>query len=322
MMNIHTNQTPVLLISFNRPETTLRVFERIREVRPQKLYLAFDGPRPDKKGETEKCIECRKIVNMVDWDCELHTMLRDVNVGCGYGPSEAISWAFETTDRLIVLEDDCFPSKSFFSYCDELLEKYENDMRIWIIGGLSIYPNSKYFGQSDYLFSHHAHTWGWATWKSRWKEFDMYVRDVPEFIASGGSANVFDYKPFINWFNKKLKSIHKNIDEEVKHSWDTQWDYARAKNGGLGVVPRINLIQNTGADNGTHSSLGGDATFVPTEEFANNLRHPNFVLRNKEYDDFHYRHYLCPSKTRLLYGAITNWDKLQYYLKLFIKKIK
>lgn len=251
---------------------------------------------------------------MVDWECELHTLLRDKNVGCGYGPSEAISWAFETADRLIVLEDDCFPSKSFFSFCDDLLEKYEDDKRIWIIGGLSIHAKSSFFGDKDYIFSHHAHTWGWATWKNRWEQFDMFIEDAPEFLNQGGAANVFDYKPYVRYFNKKLKNVYLNIEDEVKHSWDTQWDYTRAKNGGIGIIPRINLIQNTGADNGTHSSVGGEAVSIMTEEFEYDLVHPTFVLRNKSYDDYHYRHYLCQSKFRLLLGSLTDLTKLKYYI--------
>jgi len=38
--------TAVALLLFRRPEETARVFERIREARPRKLFLIADGPRP------------------------------------------------------------------------------------------------------------------------------------------------------------------------------------------------------------------------------------------------------------------------------------
>ena len=44
-----------------------------------------------------------------------------------YNIPEAINWVFQTNDRAIILEDDCFPNQNFFSFCNELLEKYEND---------------------------------------------------------------------------------------------------------------------------------------------------------------------------------------------------
>ena len=108
--------TSVLLIAFNRPETAQKVFDQIKKVRPPHFYLAVDGPRPSKSGEEEKCLECQSIANQVDWECEVHTLFRKENVGCGFGPAGAISWAFETTEELIVLEDDCLPSVSFFYF--------------------------------------------------------------------------------------------------------------------------------------------------------------------------------------------------------------
>ena len=36
---------PVLMIVFNRPETTEKVFAAVREYAPEKLYVSADGPR-------------------------------------------------------------------------------------------------------------------------------------------------------------------------------------------------------------------------------------------------------------------------------------
>ena len=41
-------QTPILFLIFARPDTTQRVFERIRDIRPLKLYIAADAPRKDR----------------------------------------------------------------------------------------------------------------------------------------------------------------------------------------------------------------------------------------------------------------------------------
>jgi hypothetical protein len=60
---------PVLFLVFNRPEQTGRVFEAIRAARPHRLYVAADGPRPDRPGESERCAEVRTIATAVDWPC-------------------------------------------------------------------------------------------------------------------------------------------------------------------------------------------------------------------------------------------------------------
>ncbi|MFM6097505.1 MAG: glycosyltransferase family 2 protein, partial [Dolichospermum sp.] len=41
-------KTPVAFIIFNRPDTTKRVFEAIRQAKPPKLLVIADGPRADR----------------------------------------------------------------------------------------------------------------------------------------------------------------------------------------------------------------------------------------------------------------------------------
>ena len=48
-------KSAVLFLIFNSPDTTSIAFDRTREVRPPKFYIAADGPRRDKEGEAEKC---------------------------------------------------------------------------------------------------------------------------------------------------------------------------------------------------------------------------------------------------------------------------
>ena len=78
---------PVLMIVFNRPETTERVFEAVRQYAPERLYVSADGPRPDRP-DAERCAEVRKIFDRVDWPCEVKTRFRDVNMGCRKVSSE------------------------------------------------------------------------------------------------------------------------------------------------------------------------------------------------------------------------------------------
>ena len=122
--------TPISLHVFNRPETTKKLFNEIKRIRPQKLFITADGPRDGKPNDLKKCKEVREIFNEIDWDCELHTNFSEINKGAFKSTSEGISWVFKYVDRVIILEDDCLPSKSFFWFCQELLEKYRDDEAI------------------------------------------------------------------------------------------------------------------------------------------------------------------------------------------------
>ena len=284
---LYVCKAPVLLIAFNRPDTTQRVFEQIRKAQPHKFYYAVDAPRPS-KGEAEKELneQVKEIAKFVDWPCELKTLFRTRNCGCGYGPSEAIDWAFENEDKLIVLEDDCVPTQSFFRFCDEMLERYYSDTRVNIISGRSHHQGSKFFEEKDYMFTHYAHTWGWATWKRAWKQFDMKMSDYPAFVKNGGTYNVFFDKKEAKYWEKQFEKVFYNIEQEVSHSWDMQWVYTRLKEGGLGIVPSHNLISNIGAGNGTHTSTA--FVDISVSEMPEVLRHPGYIIINRDYEQYHF----------------------------------
>jgi len=126
-------ETPILLIIFNRPGTTRLVFEVIRQQKPEYLYVAADGPRSGREDDIEKCKAAREIIK-VDWECELHTLYREQNLGCGRGPADAITWFFNNVEQGIILEDDSVPHPDFFKYCSELLEVYKDNDKIKVIG--------------------------------------------------------------------------------------------------------------------------------------------------------------------------------------------
>ena len=284
-------KAPVLLIGFNRPDNMIKVFNQIRKAKPNVLYVAVDGPRESKENENEKCAECRSLANKVDWPCEVHTLFRNKNVGCALGVSEAISWAFENEDRLIILEDDCVPVLSFFSFCDEMLEKYYDDTRIWQVCGRSYHANSKFFKDSDYIFSRYAHIWGWATWKRCWSHYDLKMSDFNDFMETGGALNIFQTTKMGKRTNKAYKAIYKDIDFISSHTWDYQWSYTKLKNGALGIVPCKNLIENIGSASGAHSA-GPYIQDIPTEEMPLVIRHPHFVFANKDHDIYHYHNHI------------------------------
>ncbi|MFM6331809.1 MAG: glycosyltransferase family 2 protein, partial [Dolichospermum sp.] len=87
-------KTPVAFIIFNRPHTTQRVFEAIRQAKPPKLLVIADGPRADRPGEAEKCAAARAIIEGVDWECEVLTNYSDVNLGCKIRVSGGLDWVF------------------------------------------------------------------------------------------------------------------------------------------------------------------------------------------------------------------------------------
>lgn len=155
-------KTLVLMIFINRPETFEKLFERVREAKPYNLILAQDVA---KNGNEHNGMDaCRKITERIDWDCEVIWDSSETNLGCGVRPYSAISNALKEFESVIILEDDCIPAVSFFRYCDELLERYQDDDRVAYISGLNHFETWD-CGQSDYFFTRAGAIWGWATWR-------------------------------------------------------------------------------------------------------------------------------------------------------------
>ena len=156
----------VLFLVFNRPRYTRQVFECIRNAKPERLYVAADGPRSDRAEEESLCEEVRSIATNVDWPCNLKVLFQDTNLGCRLGVSNGINWFFEHEEEGIIIQDDILPSPGFFVFCETMLELYRNDERIMMITGTNYHPVA---GDKDFFFSQYFSIWGWATWRRAWK---------------------------------------------------------------------------------------------------------------------------------------------------------
>lgn len=286
----HPLNTAVLFLIFNRLDTTKQVFEAIRQAKPRRLYIAADGERKTREGEAEKVRSVREfIVSSIDWECQVKTLFREENLGCKYAVSGAIDWFFANEEMGIILEDDCLPSQSFFWFCEELLEKYKDDMRVWHIGG-SNFQNGIKRGDGDYYFSKYNHVWGWASWANRWRMYDREVKDLNLFIKEDLISTVFIDK---KWQQKWIKLFYEVKNNKID-TWDFQWQYSIWINSGLGILPNINLISNIGFNSdATHTS---DSTSVMSnrDNFEITIcQHPKNIYLNTIADDYEYKQYHC-----------------------------
>lgn len=247
--------TPVTFIIFNRPEKTARVFEAIRQAKPKNLLIIADGPREHKPKEVELCAKTRKVVENIDWDCEVLKNYSEVNLGCRNRIGKTgLPWVFENVEETIVLEDDCIPEPTFFRFCQELLEKYRYDKRVMAICGTNLLIEWKSHLQS-YHFSQFFSSWGWATWRRVWNLYDVEMRDWPNLELQHkirrmlqDDRQFFEYKKFFD-----------NVYHGKTNSWAYQMLYLALSQSCFSVIPSKNLISNIGFDtDATHTSAEAD----------------------------------------------------------------
>ncbi len=276
---IHVSNTARSFLIFNRPDLSTRVFQRIREARPKRLFIAADGPRAGRIGEPAQVQEAREIAARVDWPCELQTLFRDSNLGCKTAVSSAISWFFEQVPEGIILEDDCFPDPSFFPFCAELLDRFRDDERIMSIGADG-YLGAKFHRGFSYAFSVYNLLWGWASWKRAWERYDG---SMEAFDKSTQWLQVFQETPAVadHWLRQFGMAKRGELD-----SWGYPWRLSVWMNHGLNIVPNANLVTNIGFDQrSTHTAnVSHWRAAVRTDPVAFPLKHPRHVARNIELD--------------------------------------
>lgn len=279
--------TPILFIVFNRPDVTVQVFSKIRETKPKYLFIAADGPRSEKDGEAELCKQTREILQDIDWPCELKTLLREENLGCGKAVSEAITWFFDNVEQGIILEDDCLPNQSFFTYCENLLDYYKNEPRVMHIGGTNS-QFGKIRGKYSYYFSKYPHIWGWATWKHSWEKYKYsFSKDDDKKLDNIFKSYHFTQKEIEYW-----KHHWDIVNGENKiNTWDIQWTFTCWFNNGITIVPNTNLITNLGfSSNATHTKSDSDLANLPTKDIGI-IEHPTSFSIDVKADDYTFTKY-------------------------------
>ncbi len=295
---------PILFIVFNRPDTTAIVFQRIREIRPVKLFVAADGPRPTKEGETERCQVVRKIITKgIDWDCDVQFKFSDVNLGCGKAESSAMLWFFEIVGEGIVIEDDTLPDTSFFSYCKEMLAYYRNDESISMIGGNN-FQNGKKRGDGSYYFSNMTHSWGYASWWRAWKDYDYSLATFDELKIKQIIERKF-YK--VDERHYWMKVYH-NMLVGVYDTWDFQFLFKMWEKDTMCIIPNENLVTNIGfGNNATHTINADDPLANNSLGSINKIIHPLSKEISFEADRFFFKNYMKPvTKWRRRFRRVIN----------------
>jgi len=285
-------ETTVALLLFRRPEETARVFERIREARPRKLFLIADGPRAGSEEDARGCEEARAVVERVDWPCDVVREFADENLGLKKRIPSGLDRVFGDAPEAIILEDDCLPHPSFFRYCEELLDRFRDDERIVHIAGSQLLRSPP--AGASYHFSRYVHVWGWASWRRAWDLYDVELSDwhaTSEGERQGRLREMFeegDERRYWGWVWDHSPKID---------NWDAQWSYVGLGHGRLSVNPNRNLVSNIGfsaeATNATADPLGIAGRPLEGMEFP--LEHPDKMSRDETADALASRFFRRPA---------------------------
>ena len=276
-------ETPVLFVTFVRPDYASQTWEGIKATKPKTLYFYSNKGRAEKEGEVERNNEIRSYINEIDWDCDLHIFFREECVNVYDSLRGAIDWLFDNEERGIILEEDCVPTKAFFSFVDQMIEKFKEDKRVWCISGDNIIKQNP--SGYDYMFSHLHAMYGWASWRDRWRMVNWDHLYIKETIDEHIYYRLFKTKEQAKAKEKALS----NMEDMLYRTkcWDYIFGLCMDQYHALTVQPKEHLVKNIGVT-GQHHTKAKVSQYNcepnPSAEEYVIAKEPPFVFADFEHD--------------------------------------
>jgi hypothetical protein len=245
-------RTPVVLFIYRRPDLTEQVMEVLHRVQPAELFVAADGPRPERADDAARCAAARAVVDeMVDsagWTGRVSRDYSTRNFGSDQQITRTLDRVFTQVDRAIVIEDDILAHPHFFSWCDAMLDRYDTDPVVQQVSGRNELGRWD-TGAADHFLACRGSIWGWATWADAWQR----SRTTP---AAAEVAFPAGLDPLVA---EHLRYQETRVEDQGELPWDHRWTLSRILNGGLSVMAPVNLIRNIGfGDDASHTIAAGD----------------------------------------------------------------
>ena len=276
-------ETPVLFVTFVRPDYARQTWEGIKATKPKTHYFYSNKGRAEKEGEVERNNEIRSYINEIDWDCDLHIFFREECVNVYDSLRGAIDWLFDNEERGIILEEDCVPTKAFFSFVDQMIEKFKEDKRVWCISGDNIIKQNP--SGYDYMFSHLHAMYGWASWRDRWRMVNWDHLYIKETIDEHIYYRLFKTKEQAKAKEKALS----NMEDMLYRTkcWDYIFGLCMDQYHALTVQPKEHLVKNIGVT-GQHHTKAKVSQYNcepnPSAEEYVIAKEPPFVFADFEHD--------------------------------------
>lgn len=265
---------PLALFIYNRPKTLARTLTKVREIRPGKLYVFGDGPKPKDAADAQKCLEARALLENLDWPCDVIRSYNSENKGLKKQIEDQLTFLFSCEDAAVILEDDCLPENDFFRFCEEGLRTYAHCPRVMAITG-----NQYMEAQSEPFLSRFPHCWGWATWRRAWEAYDKNISGWPEFKTTARWK-----VEFLPEEKKFWEPLFDRVHQGELNSWAYRWLATVWMHDGLVLTPPVNLVSNIGfGEDGTHCRAVTPLSNYPTEALSG-WSFPQELNRNERLD--------------------------------------
>jgi len=238
---------PVVVFAYRRPDhlrNTLTNLMRCNGFGQSPVIVYCDGPRD--ADETDAVRATRELARtMLGERAEYH--FSEMNLGLSHSVIAGVSDVVERFGRAIVVEDDLELSPAFLTFMNQSLDRYANDENVFQVSGY-MFDVPELEGTPSALFLPFTVSWGWATWKRAWDQFDPQAMGWEALQADKGLRRRFNLDGVYDYATMLVRQM-----AGMRDSWAVRWYWSVFKANGLVLFPPVSLVRNTGFDgSGTH----------------------------------------------------------------------
>jgi hypothetical protein len=210
------------------------------------VIIYCDGPRDD--NEVDSIMNTRELArSMLGSHAEYH--FSEVNLGLSRSVIDGVAQTVDRFGRAIVVEDDLELSPSFLTFMNQALDRYANDERVFQVSGYMFNVPELETAPSA-LFLPFTVSWGWATWKRSWDQFDPLATGWEALRGDKELRHRFNLDGVYDYATMLARQM-----EGMRDSWAIRWYWTVFRANGLVLFPPVSLVRNTGFDgSGTHGS--------------------------------------------------------------------
>ncbi len=299
---------PLVLFVYNRLDYAKKCIEALDQnelAAETEFYIYSDGPKEG--ADPTSIYKVREYVKEYIQKSKFKSVTlveAKKNKGLASSIITGVSEIIEKYGKVIVIEDDNISSSNFLKFMNDCLNFYQNDNRIWSIGGYSsnlVIP--KDYSHDVYLMGRIC-SYAWGTWVDRWEKVDWNVTNYKVF-----QYNYFMRKKFNRYGDDR--SLMLDAQQHGKtNSWAIRFCYAQYLNGKFTIWPVKSKIKNIGFDVGTHVSEKSRRNAAPF--IINNIDPTPYVLdenirENEEIRKQFASHFHRPFVIRILKYIKTNF---------------
>lgn len=244
---------PVVLFVYNRADhakNTLEYLSKNSLASESELFIFSDGPKNEKSASQVRAV--RDFLDEFEKSNpfkKITVIKSEKNKGLANSIISGVTKIINEFGRVIVVEDDVITSDDFLDYMNRGLEFYENNKKVFSLGGFSCPLSFPADYKYDVFAMERTSSYAWASWKDRWNLIDWQIKDYNRF-----KYNISKRKAFNACGDDRSSLLDSQMLGEID-SWAIRFEYNMVNNKMYSILPRYSRAMNTGHDgSGTHGT--------------------------------------------------------------------